>query len=241
MGKIQFYDLTFNSENELWSPNTLKTRVALNFKGLLYNTHWLTLSQVREIIPKITNTGKTPTVPVIVDNDKVIQDSWEIAKYLDEAYPNTPKLFHDDNEGVNFLFYQYLDHNLLFPIIKLCLLHIVKKCPDQATGDWFRKDRERLLGVTLEQFSGNEDDSIKAIKDNLNIINITLNAYPYLNGNKAGFIDVTLAAYFQYLNAIRPDLFESTLLNAYPDQGIRNWWNRMEKYTHLVPPSDINL
>ncbi|CAO3638070.1 unnamed protein product [Cunninghamella blakesleeana] len=240
MSKIQLYDLTLDTENELWSPNTLKTRIALNFKGLPYDTHWLTFFQVHETIPEITNNGKRPTVPVIVDGEKIVQDSWEIAKYLDEAYPNTPKLFHDD-EGANFLLYQYLNHNLLTNIFKLCILKIHRKCPDQATRDWFREDRERLFKVTLEEFAGPEVDNIKAIKDGLKIINITLKTYSYLNGNKAGFADVTLAAYFQNLRAIRPDIFESVLLDAYPDQAIRNWWNRVEKYTHLTPPTGANL
>ncbi|KAI9307020.1 hypothetical protein BJ944DRAFT_262579 [Cunninghamella echinulata] len=240
MSKIQFYDLILDTENELWSPNTLKTRIALNLKNIPYDNHFLTFPQIHETIPKITKNGKRPTVPVIVDRGNVIQDSWEIAKYLDATYPNTPSLFNGD-EGINYFFYQYCNHNLLTHIFKLCVLYIHKKCHDQATRDWFRKDRERLFKVTLEQFAGEEATNINAIKNGLKFIHITLKTYPYLTGNRPGFADVTLAAYFQNLRVIRPDLFESTLLNAYPDQAIRNWWNKMEKYTKLAPPNTANL
>lgn len=50
-----------------------------------------------------SKSDKKPTVPVIEDLaniNKAIQDSWGIALYLEEVYPDTPSLFHG-NVGVH--------------------------------------------------------------------------------------------------------------------------------------------
>jgi hypothetical protein len=32
------------------------------------------------------------------------------------------------------------------------------------------------------------------------------------------------------LNSLKPELFEPAVLNAFDDDVLRTWWNRMEKY-----------
>lgn len=54
--------------------------------------------------------NERPTVPVIVDPNTgaVVQDSWEIALYLDRQYPDKPSLFHGEtNVGIHELFYTW--------------------------------------------------------------------------------------------------------------------------------------
>ena len=37
-------------------------------------------------------------VPVLVDGENTVSDSWEIAKYLETEYPDTPSLKLDEGE-----------------------------------------------------------------------------------------------------------------------------------------------
>ncbi|ORZ14177.1 hypothetical protein BCR42DRAFT_418219 [Absidia repens] len=209
---ITLYDLTLDTKDEIWSPNTLKARIALNIKGLEYETEWLTFFDVHSKIPDITKTGVRPTVPVIVqqnsqDDDHAVQDSWEIVKYLDTAYPNTPRLIKGDNEGLQFFLYKYIHISLLFPIFKLCLFTIHKKCSPQPIQDWFRENREATFKMTLEQFAGDPATHLASIKSALGFVHTTLQEYPYLNGEKVGFADVTLASCYKMLATLRQDIF----------------------------------
>jgi hypothetical protein len=75
----------------------------LNYKGLAYKTEWIEYPDIADLCKKI---GAEPTMirkdgrpyyslPVIQDpkTGAVISDSARIAEYLDETYPDTPKVF----------------------------------------------------------------------------------------------------------------------------------------------------
>ncbi|KAF2760609.1 hypothetical protein EJ05DRAFT_484317 [Pseudovirgaria hyperparasitica] len=89
------YDLASPKPNRSWSLNTLKTRIALNYKGIDYETKWL---EFQDIEPTLKAKGVQPnasgtafTVPTITTPDgKTIMDSVAIATYLESEY-STPK------------------------------------------------------------------------------------------------------------------------------------------------------
>jgi hypothetical protein len=54
---------------------------------------------------------------------------------------------------------------------------------------------------------------------------------------KVGWADVALASHFMLLAALKPEMFEKVVLNAFDDSAIKDWWNRMEKYRGDAPPS----
>lgn len=112
---------------------TLRNRYALNFKrvhcGLDYETSWTELTEVTTVRKGL---GAPPcrkhfldstdfyTLPVIVDHtstcDQVVGDSFEIAVYLDKAYPtsqqllpdNTVASYRDFNAQVDRVFTEYV-------------------------------------------------------------------------------------------------------------------------------------
>ncbi|CDS05103.1 hypothetical protein LRAMOSA07632 [Lichtheimia ramosa] len=240
MAKVRFYDLELDVPELVWSPNTCKTRYALNVKGIPYETKWLTFAQVHEVIPGLTKTGKAPTVPVIVDlahGDKVVQESWEIAKYLEEAYPDHASLFNG-NEGAHFFFHEYCTRKLLPKIFKLCVLTIHSKVTPSSLQQWFRDSREKAFKMPLEKFAGDPQKHIDAIKELLEPIGRVLKKYPYMTGQQAGWADVVLASYFRMLLVHRPELFDSLVIHD-PKAGAEfaAWWKRMDKYMQLQPPS----
>ncbi|KAJ3513524.1 hypothetical protein NMY22_g15015 [Coprinellus aureogranulatus] len=108
---ITLFDVPASVPGQAWSPNTWKTRLSLNYKGIPYNTQWVEYPEIEPILkkhgipPTKTKPDGTPgyTVPAILDVDDEsgavkanIAESFAIAKYLDEAYPDTPKLLPDD-------------------------------------------------------------------------------------------------------------------------------------------------
>ncbi|KAI8144922.1 glutathione S-transferase [Fennellomyces sp. T-0311] len=238
MAHIIFYDLELEGiPGQAWSPNTCKTRFALNYKGIPYETVWLKFPQVREEVPKITGNSKAVTVPVIVDKlhgNKAVHESWEIAKYLDEAYPDTPSLFNG-NIGAHLFFHDFVSRRVLAKIFKLSVFSILEKA--QQHGPWFRATREASFKMPLEKFVGDQDKNAKAITENIDGIGRVLKQYPYVTGQQPGWADVSLASYFIMLKVHRPEIFQAIVLND-PKAGkeFTAWWSRMDKYIQLAPP-----
>ncbi|KAJ8090061.1 hypothetical protein PM082_018641 [Marasmius tenuissimus] len=90
------------------SPHVRKIIFALNYKKIPFKLVPLPLDSIEPTAksigaaPTTTSADGSPkyTIPFIHDddNDQVISDSLAIAKYLDEAYPDTPKLFAEGSE-----------------------------------------------------------------------------------------------------------------------------------------------
>ncbi|KAL0095890.1 hypothetical protein F4703DRAFT_1827277 [Phycomyces blakesleeanus] len=233
MKPIQFYDLRLPALGEKsWSPNTYKTRYTLNIKRLSYETKWVTFQEVLTIIPEITKTGETPTVPIIVDveKDKVIQESFKIAQYLEDTYPETPSLFHG-NEELHASIQKKIGSTLALNLACIVVLKIIKAYGNEAEQAKFRKDRESKFGMPIEQLIGDLEDRIKAIQDGLEDFRETLTKTPYLTGSEVGWADVVLASQLRFIDSMDPELFDSRVLDdTNREKSLREWYERMSVY-----------
>jgi glutathione S-transferase len=137
-------------------------------------------------VPTNSKNEKRPTVPIIEDlahENMVVQDSWDIALYLEEAYPDTPSLFHG-NAGLHKFFYDYSNDNIIPHVFKLVVLHVASNTGSEKVNAWFRDNREKRFGVTLEQFAGEASQNIAALKKGLLPIHSVLKQYPFMTGEK---------------------------------------------------------
>src|SRR5262249_25263539 len=85
---ITLYDLAGADPDRRFSPYCWRTKFALAHKALSAQT--VAWRFVEKDAIAISGQGR---VPVIVDGDKVVFDSWTIATYLESAYPDRPSLF----------------------------------------------------------------------------------------------------------------------------------------------------
>ena len=74
-----------------------KPRYLLNIKGVPYRTQWVEYPEIAPLIKSFglppNSNARTPyTLPAIYDprTKRAVMDSVEIAKYLDDEYPDTP-------------------------------------------------------------------------------------------------------------------------------------------------------
>ncbi|RDX81661.1 hypothetical protein CR513_37632, partial [Mucuna pruriens] len=102
---IVFVDEEATENNKLklysnWiSSCSFRVRIALNIKGLPYQYQALT----RLSLPDFLEINPLGFVPVLLDGDSVILDSFAIIMYLEDKYPDPPLLPHDIHKrAINF-------------------------------------------------------------------------------------------------------------------------------------------
>src|SRR3546814_14569692 len=84
---ITFFDLC-GRDAKRFSPYGWRTRMALAHKGLDYDLEIVKFTEKH----KLAFSGQA-LVPVIRDGERTVNDSWAIAEYLEDAYPDRPSLF----------------------------------------------------------------------------------------------------------------------------------------------------
>ena len=116
------------------------------------------------------------SVPAITDPHPIdgtgplhVADSWDIALYLDEKYPDPP-LFPNGTKGLQKLFNDTTD-NLLTPF-KLFAYFLLPGTFAQLTEEskpYFRRTREKHFGTTLEELilspGEKKDQTLKEAKE----------------------------------------------------------------------------
>ena len=206
---IKMYDLAGANENRRFSPYCWRIRLALAHNG-----------QDVEYIPwiftekdKIKFSGQE-RVPVLIDGNKTVSDSWEIAHYLENEYPETPSLKMVNGE---VLFIKFWSETVLHPeLLQLLVLdiHDNLSLEDQS---YFRESREKMLGKTLEEVVANREERLPRIQKLLTPLRSTLSKQEYLSGETPGFSDYIVFGAFQWARCVS----SFSILNA--DDIIYSW------------------
>lgn len=76
------------------SPNNMKARIALQYKGLAFATVPIDPQDRAELV----RVSGQPLTPVLLDRGQAVWDSAAILRYLDSAYRDTPPLFSTDRD-----------------------------------------------------------------------------------------------------------------------------------------------
>ncbi|CAE6419736.1 unnamed protein product [Rhizoctonia solani] len=187
----------FNARGATWSPNTYKTRLCLEYKGLPYRTEYLTLpeieSKMKELgVPPVKETSPQYTLPVIADpaddpNGKphYVGDSFKIAVYLDEKYPapEYPSLFRSGTRSMEHLFiHQYLP--IIARVGSAVVMPKVARILDDMSNEYIKRTR----GVSLSPIPAEEaDERWKAFREKFFDIGKSLDYRdeegPFITGN----------------------------------------------------------
>ena len=89
-------------------------------------------------------------VPVLIDGDQVVFDSWTIANYLEDKYPDRPSLFRGDGgRAVTRFVNAWADVALIGGVLRLIVTDILTHLNEKDRA-YFRENREKRLGATLE-------------------------------------------------------------------------------------------
>ena len=195
---IVLYDLAAR-EGRRMSPFCWRTKLALAHKGLDFETVATRFTEIATICG-----GGHKTVPVIEDSGRTIADSWKIAEHLEQAYPDRPSLFGGPGGKALSLFVQNWTaatlHNGIFPLV----VKDIHDHLDPADQPYFRENREKRLGKTLEEAQAGRDDKLEGFRRSLLPLRLTLKEQPFLGGDAPLYADYIAFGAFQWARGISP-------------------------------------
>src|SRR4030095_10762324 len=148
---IQLYDLAGAEDDRRFSPYCWRTKMSLKHKGLDFESiPWRYTEK-----EAIAFTGST-TVPVIVDGKRAVYDSFEIAVYLDEAYPSRPGLFEGtESRALGFFMHHWAFQALHPPLLRAIVMDLFKQLHEKDRA-YFRESRGKRLGARLEDIAADQ-------------------------------------------------------------------------------------
>lgn len=154
-------------------------------------------------VPNIED-GVSKTVPVIRDGERVVRDSFDIAVYLDEIYPDRPTLLGAAAGVALSRFVESWTMLTIHPFVgSVALMDIHDRLgPDDRS--YFRSSREQRMGRRLEDVVVNRDQKIEGFLKTLAPLRTTLDRQPFLGGQSPLFADYIVFGAFQWLRVTCP-------------------------------------
>jgi glutathione S-transferase len=213
--KLRLFELALEDGRSA-SPFVWRVRYALAHKGIEYDSVPLGFTE----IPKLFN-GRFKTVPVIEHGDTQLSESWDIAEYLDKAFPDRPPLFSGPAEAATV---RLMDAWFSSDIMRKMFRVYVKDVHDAASPKdrpYFRESREKYLkGATLESFTADRASHISALRMSMAPLRIHLAKFPFLGGGTPNYADYIALGAFYWVASV------GTLPLLAHDDALRPWVDR---------------
>ena len=195
---ITLYDLA-GSDGRRFSPYCWRTRMALAHKGLQFETIPVRFTDK----PLIAFSGQE-RVPVIRDGDRTVYDSWTIAAYLEDTYPDTPTLFGGSaGRGLARFVNGWTDRALHASLIRLVIADILDHV-DPADREYFIESRTKRFGAAPEAVQTRSPEDRKAFDGAVAVIRAALDGQDFLSGPTPLYADYIVFGAFAWSRTISP-------------------------------------
>ena len=187
------YDLAGEHPACRFSPFCWRSRLALAHKGL-----------EAEMVPWRFTEGERlgfsgqGKVPVLVDGGRVVADSWAIACWLEDHYPDRPSLFGCGSCQAVSRFLNNWTDGVLHPQVARMVVADIPSLLAPADRAYFRESREQRFGMPLEQVSGDRAERVQSFRRELHPLRVTLGQQPWLGGEAPAYADYVVFGAFQW-------------------------------------------
>ncbi len=189
--------------------------MALAHKGLDFETRPTPFTGIKEI-----GDGVSPTVPIIDDGGRLVRESFDIALYLEDAYPDRPSLFKGEGGKAEARFVESWALSAVHPPLLGLIIKDIHDRLDDADQAYFRESREKHLGKSLEVAQAGREGRLPAFRDALAPLRHMLSRQSFIGGDAPLFADYVVFGPLQWARVISP----FKLLAA--DDPIANWFER---------------
>ena len=196
---LKLFELVGTDAARPFSPYCWRTRMALAHKGLSAETIPWCFTEKQAIAPY-----KSEKVPVLLDSDNPVVDSWAIANYLEDAFADAPSLFGGaGGRAVMRMLNWWGDITVVGGIFPLIVADIpAHLAPVDAA--YFRTSREARFGKPLEEVTAARDKGVVNFRKSLDPLRLTLKTQPYLGGTAANYADYIVFGGFQWARVVSP-------------------------------------
>jgi glutathione S-transferase len=213
---LTLYELAGADPELRFSPHCWKIRMALAHKGLdAERLPWRFTDQ-----EKIAFSGQG-LVPVLVHDGKTISDSWRIARYLEEKFPEKPSLFGSpDAIPLAGFVNSWADSTLLPAILRIIMLDI-HHLVHEKDRDYFRSSREKKFGLSLEKFVADQPNHLADLRLKLTPLRQILKKQDFVSGSAPAYADYCVFGMFMWARCSSP----KALLEE--GDAVFNWRERL--------------
>lgn len=196
----KLYELCGQDPDLLFSPYVWRTRMALAHKGLDFETvPWRFIEK-----GAIAFSGQE-RVPVLVDGQTTVFDSWKIAEYLEETYPDRPSLFGGP-AGLALTRFVANWSATVFPRVAPLAILAVHEVLDEENQTYFRTSREKMIGRPLEEVMGDKQTRLDALHTTLDPLRSVLSDQPFFGGSTPLYADYLPFGILQWVRVVTGEL-----------------------------------
>ncbi|MCW8088188.1 glutathione S-transferase family protein [Sabulicella glaciei] len=210
----RLYELCGKDPARVFSPYCWRIRMALAHKGLEF-----------ESVPwRFTETERLAfanhaLVPVLVDGERVVADSWAIALHLEETYKQAPALFRGDPDTYRFLV-AWNDSILQGGLARFIVSDIPSLLGD-AERAYFIESREKRFGKPLHEVTAGREERLPEFRASLQPLRVALRSAPFLGGATPDYADYVVLGSFMWARGVSP------LRILEPGDAVHAWRERM--------------
>ena len=196
---LKLFELVGTDATRPFSPFCWRTRMALAHKGLSAETIPWCFTEKEAIAPH-----QSEKVPVLLDGDTAVVDSWVIATYLEDAYPDRPSLFGGEGgRAMGRMLNAWGDMTVIAGIFPMIIADIpLNLKPVDAA--YFRRSREARFGKPLEEIMAGRDKAVEGFRKSLEPLRLTLKTQAFLGGDAPNYADYIVFGPFQWARVVSP-------------------------------------
>ncbi len=210
------YDLAAADADRRFSPFCWRAKLALAHKQLPFDTIPWRFAEKDTLA--FSQHGK---VPILRDGERVVEDSWQIAEYLEATYPQAPSLFGGGAGLALTRFFNAYTDTVLAPQMASFVMIDIEGLLDEASARDFRKTREARFGKSLEAFCSDREARLPTLRATLNPVRHVLGQQAFLGGEAPLYADYCVFSVLQWARCVSP----MRLLAA--DDAVAQWYLRV--------------
>jgi glutathione S-transferase len=213
--RITFFDLQ-HASGCTTSPFVWATKYALKHKGFDLDVVDGGFTGILE-----RTGGRSERLPVIVDDGRWVLDSWLIAEYLDEHYPDRPTLIGDPAvKSLTEFLEAWLWQNAVSAWARAFGVQYRDRCKPEDI-DYIVESRRRMWGAPMEALAKGREDVFPQVLPKLELLRGVLRDRPWLGGDTPSYADYRALAVFLWAASVAdtPPMTEDEPLRDWIDRG----------------------
>lgn len=196
---LTLYEIAGADDACRWSPYCWRIVMALAHKGLDVVRLPVRFTEKETLAP--SGQGLTP---VLVDGDRWVSDSWAIACYLEDNYPDEPSLFGGGSGRALTAFIDAWVTAVVHPGVAKLVIGDEFDLLAAKDKPYFRETREARFGATLDAYVADRDAHLPAFRDSLAPARAVFDRQPFLAGEAPAYADYSLFGFFQWARVVSP-------------------------------------